>query len=80
MQLNDEIVVRFGTTEQITIKDGRWTRVRGLAALAISEKHGYTVERFESLEELGQWLDRQGYQWIAESRGHYKRFPERLAA
>lgn len=78
--MTELVTVRFATVEKITIREGRWTKVRGLAALVIDSRHGYTRETFESLTELGKYLEAQGFEWIANSRGEYRREPERIAA
>lgn len=78
----DAVVVKFATTTKVTLRNGQWTKVRGLTAMAVHPEHGYTIQRFESLDALGAWLDAQGFEWIAESQGEWRRSlsPQPLAA
>lgn len=65
------ITLKFATVTKTVIGRNGWERTRGLTALALDETHGHTVERFESLDELDAWLKKQGFVWIANSRGRY---------
>lgn len=69
--MNKTITLKLATTTKVTMNAQGWTKVKGLTALAIDDVSQYTLARFESLEALGAWLEANGFEWIANSRGRY---------
>ena len=66
------VVLKLATVTKVVMNNQGWTRTRGLTAIAVDEVNQYTLARFESLEALGAWLEANGFQWIANSRGRYQ--------
>lgn len=66
------VTVKLATVTKVKMVKGKWTSVRALCALALDDNHGYTLARFESIEELGAWLEAQGFEWIAGSSGKWQ--------